>query len=95
MAQVITSLAPEYSYILAPSTNWSKSFFPRAAALLDCSPLTDVVKIINENTFIRPMYAGNAMATVQMKDTLKVLRSIQLIHLLMNYLVLTHTLHCL
>ena len=72
MALVVASLAPQYSYILAPSSNWSKNVLPRAAALLDCSPLTDVIQIVDESTFIRPMYAGNAMATVQMKDPHKV-----------------------
>ena len=60
-----------YSHVLAPSSNHGKNFMPRVAALMDCAPLTDITAVVSEDTFQRPMYAGNAIATVQMKDTTK------------------------
>lgn len=60
-----------YSHVLAPSSNHGKNFMPRVAALMDSAPLTDITAVVSEDTFQRPMYAGNAIATVQMKDTTK------------------------
>ena len=60
-----------FTHIFAPSSNHGKNFIPRAAALMDASPLTDVLSVIDENTFTRPMYAGNAIATMKMTDKVK------------------------
>ena len=60
-----------YSHVLAPSSNHGKNFVPRTAALMDSAPLSDITEVISEDTFKRPMYAGNAVATVQMKDAVK------------------------
>ena len=59
-----------YSHVLAPSSNHGKNYMPRVAALMD-SALTDMTSVVSEDTFQRPMYAGNAIATVQMKDATK------------------------
>ena len=60
-----------YSHVLAPSSNHGKNYMPRVAALMDSAPLTDMTSVVSEDTFQRPMYAGNAIATVQMKDATK------------------------
>jgi electron transfer flavoprotein alpha subunit len=73
MAAVVASLAKSaaYSHIFAASSNVSKNYFPRAAAIVDASPLSDISAVISEDTFKRPMYAGNAIATVKMADKVK------------------------
>ena len=62
-----------YTHVLAPATAFGKNVLPRAAALLDSSQISDVVAIMSPDTFIRPFYAGNALAKVQSKDGVKVL----------------------
>jgi len=71
-AQVI-ALASGYSHILFPATASGKNVAPRVAALLDVGQLSDVTKVVSADTFERPIYAGNAIATVQSSDATKVL----------------------
>lgn len=72
-AALIVSLAGEYSHILAPATTNGKNVMPRVAALLDVAQLSDIAAVTSADTFVRPIYAGNAMATVQSKDAKKVI----------------------
>ncbi|WP_306545923.1 electron transfer flavoprotein subunit alpha/FixB family protein [Malikia spinosa] len=71
-AQVLT-IAAGYSHILFPATAGGKNVAPRVAAQLDVAQLSDVTKVISADTFERPIYAGNAIATVQSADAIKVL----------------------
>lgn len=72
MAAAVKNISGAYTHILAPSSNSSRNWMPRAAALADSSPLNDISAVVSEDTFQRPMYAGNAIATVQMSDKVKV-----------------------
>jgi len=74
-APLIASLQKEHNFthIVAPSTTFGKNILPRVAATLDVSPITDVVAIQEENTFKKPIYAGNAIATVKSNDPVKLL----------------------
>ena len=65
--------ATPFTHILSPATNSGKSSIPRAAALLNASPVTDLLEILSEDTFVRPMYAGSALAKVQNTDAVKFL----------------------
>ncbi|SEN98267.1 electron transfer flavoprotein alpha subunit apoprotein [Gemmobacter aquatilis] len=71
-ADLIVSLAPGYSHIVAPATAGAKNVLPRVAALLDVMVLTDVTAVIDADTFERPIYAGNAIQTVKSTDATKV-----------------------
>ena len=68
LAALIVSLAPGYSALLSPATSTSKSVMPRVAALLDVMQVSDVVAVVARDTFKRPIYAGNAIQTVQVTD---------------------------
>ena len=70
---VIVKLANQYSHILAPATTFGKNVMPRVAVKLDVAQISDIVSVESEDTFIRPIYAGNALATVKSKDSKKVI----------------------
>ncbi len=71
VAALIAKLAPSYSHILAPATSFGKNILPRAAGLCDVAQISDITGIESADTFVRPIYAGNAIATVQSKDAIK------------------------
>jgi electron transfer flavoprotein alpha subunit len=73
VAALVVSLAKGYSHILAPATSNGKNVMPRVAALLDVQQISDIVAVEGADTFVRPIYAGNALATVKSKDALKVI----------------------
>ena len=73
MSTLVASLASGYSHVLAAATKSGKNILPRAAALLDVSPLTEITAVVSQDTFERPIYAGNAIATVQSDEVVKVL----------------------
>ena len=73
LASLIVGLASSYTHLVAPATTSGKNVMPRVAALLDVAQISDVIAVESPDTFVRPIYAGNALATVQSKDAVKVL----------------------
>ncbi|WP_421730160.1 electron transfer flavoprotein subunit alpha/FixB family protein [Brevundimonas sp.] len=69
----VLGLASGYDAILSPATNDGKNFMPRIAAKLDVAPISDIVEVVSADTFVRPIYAGNALETVQSSDAKKVI----------------------
>jgi len=70
---LVTELAADYQYILATALTTGKNFMPRVAALLDVAQISDIIAVESADTFVRPIYAGNAIATVQSLDNKKVI----------------------
>ena len=73
VGNLVVELAVGYSHILAPATTNGKNYMPRVAAKLDVSQISDISAVVSEDTFERPIYAGNCIATVQSTDSVKVI----------------------
>jgi electron transfer flavoprotein alpha subunit len=73
LAALVASIASGYSHILVPATSFGKNVAPRVAALLDVAQISEIVAVNSPDTFVRPIYAGTALATVQSKDAVKVI----------------------
>jgi electron transfer flavoprotein alpha subunit len=73
LAPLIVKLADGYTHVLAPATTAGKNVMPRVAALLDVMQISDISAVVSPDTFVRPIYAGNALATVQSKDKIKII----------------------
>ena len=73
VAWLVKTLAGEYSHILSPATTFGKNILPRVAALLDVAQISEIISVESPDTFRRPVYAGNAIATVRSSDSIKVI----------------------
>ena len=72
MSALIVPLAQAYTHLVAPATGFGKNFMPRVAALLDVQQISDISGVVSPDTFVRPVYAGNVLVTVQSADKIKV-----------------------
>jgi electron transfer flavoprotein alpha subunit len=73
LAPLLVTTAQAYSHVLTAATAWGKNLLPRVAALLDVAQISEISAIISADTFVRPIYAGNALATVQSADSCKLI----------------------
>ncbi|KZZ43421.1 electron transfer flavoprotein subunit beta, partial [Oleiphilus sp. HI0118] len=73
LSLLVADLGKGYSHILTSAGTTGKDFLPRVAALLDVAQISDIIKVESADTFVRPIYAGNAIATVQSSDAIKVI----------------------
>ncbi|HIM24199.1 MAG TPA: electron transfer flavoprotein subunit alpha/FixB family protein [Rhodospirillales bacterium] len=73
LAPLVQGLCSDYSHVLAPATTFGKNLMPRVAALQDVAQISEITAVIDADTFVRPIYAGNAMATVKSKDGVKII----------------------
>jgi electron transfer flavoprotein alpha subunit len=73
LAALVMTVAADYSHVLAPATTTAKNAMPRVAALLDVAQISDVVAVESADVFVRPIYAGNVLATVRSADRIKVI----------------------
>lgn len=73
LANLVVQIAGNYSHILAAATTYGKDFMPRVAALIDSQQISDIIEVVDASTFKRPIYAGNAIATVKSEEKTKII----------------------
>ena len=73
VAGLVVNMANDYSHVLATATASAKNIMPRVAALLDMQQISEITEVLDDSTFVRPIYAGNAMATVRSADAIKII----------------------